>query len=129
MTSQRTREPINRWVYASSIGWPLIFIFDLIEHGKSEPYIEFSIDWIVVAAFLFTWPILTSRRLIDMGFDKRWALAFALPWAAFVITAIRGPRLAALVALCVLIGAQSFLVFWNGKLADTPIGQGEDPTP
>jgi uncharacterized membrane protein YhaH (DUF805 family) len=128
MAKPMVRKPVNPWVYAGSTGWLFIFVFHLINHRNSEPYVEFAMDWITIAAFLIIWPVLTAGRLMDIGLDKRWVLAFALPWAAFVITALRGPGLAALVALVLLLIAQSFLVLWSGRPAVGPSMQEQDST-
>ena len=104
------RRPVNQWVYACSTGWLFVLVFNSIQHGISESYLEFAVDWIVIAAFTVIWPLLTTGRLADIGLDKRWVAPFALPWAAFVVTALRGPKLAALAALALLLATQSFLV-------------------
>src|SRR5579863_8203136 len=119
MAKPLARKPVNPWVYAGSTGWLFIFVFHLINYGNSESYLKFAIDWIGVAAFLVIWPVLTTGRLMDMGLDRRWVLAFAMPWVAFVATALRGPRSAALVSLALLLMGQSFLVLWSGSPAGT----------
>jgi uncharacterized membrane protein YhaH (DUF805 family) len=128
MVKPMARKPVNRWVYAGSTGWLFISVFHLINRGNSEPYVEFALDWITIAALLIIWPVLTTGRLVDIGLDKRWVLAFALPWVGFIITGLRGPRLSALVALCFLLAAQSFLVLWNGKPATASSVPRSDPT-
>lgn len=127
--SNRAR-PVSASVYAIWLVWLPLSVINLSEAWDPHPTFR-SISWLVVAlVYAMSWPLITERRLADLGLSLLWLFPILLPLLVLMLAVCEKWRLVGAVALLVSLAAQAPLVWMSPRKepATTKDGKADRPT-